>query len=176
VSKAVKLYQLNRKLHKRVGVILSISLMFIAVTGLLLIFYKPLGLGTALKKGTGADLSQSIHIDKVVSIATSQELPGVTSIEDILRIELSPSENTYRVRLTNNQEVQIDANTGKVLSTNPDYTGLLISLHDGSFFGNWYRYSVLTMAGISLILLSLSGYYMVGYPLYKHLVARNQEK
>ncbi|WP_423246258.1 PepSY domain-containing protein [Metabacillus hrfriensis] len=34
-----------------------------------------------------------------------------------MRIELSPGSNVYRVRLENNQEVQIDASTGKVLST-----------------------------------------------------------
>ncbi|MEJ9233077.1 PepSY domain-containing protein [Peribacillus butanolivorans] len=176
MSKAVKLYQLSRKVHKWAGLILSVIFMYMAVTGLLLIFYTPLGLGTALKTGTDADLSQSIPIDKVVSITTSQELPGVTSIEDIFRIELTPSENVYRVRLANNQEVQIDASTGEVLSTKPDYTGLLISLHDGYFFGNWYRYSALTLAGVSLILLSFSGYCMVGYPHYKRLIARKKEK
>lgn len=176
MSKAVKLYQISRKVHKWAGLILSVVFMFVALTGLLLIFYTPLGLGTPLKTGTKADLSQSVTIDKVVSTTTSQGLPGVTSIEDIFRIEWTPSENVYRVRLANNQEVQIDASTGEVLSTKPDYTGLLISLHDGYFFGNWYRYSALTLAGVSLILLSFSGYCMVGYPLYKHLVARKNEK
>ncbi|MDQ0879199.1 hypothetical protein [Peribacillus sp. V2I11] len=91
MSKAVKLYQISRKVHKWAGLILSVVFMFVAVTGLLLIFYTPLGLGTALKTGTEVDLSQSIPIDKVVSITTSQELPDVTSIEDIFRIELTPS-------------------------------------------------------------------------------------
>jgi uncharacterized membrane protein YkoI len=52
----------------------------------------------------------------VISIATSQEIQGIKSVEDI-RIELSPGSNVYRVRLENNQEVQVDASTGKVLST-----------------------------------------------------------
>ncbi|MFJ7932253.1 hypothetical protein [Peribacillus sp. NPDC096448] len=90
----------------------------------MLIFYTPLGLGTALK--TRTDLSQSIPIDKVVSITTSQELPGITSMEDIFRIEWTPSKTVYRVRLAINQEVQIDVSTGEVLSKKPDNTGLLI--------------------------------------------------
>jgi uncharacterized iron-regulated membrane protein len=170
------LYQLSRKVHKWAGLILSVVFMFMAVTGLLLVYYMPLGLGTVLKTGEDANPSQLIPMEKVVSIATSQGLPGISSIEDIFRIELTPSANVYRVRLENNQEVQIDASTGKVLSTNPDHTSFLISLHDGYFFGNWYRYSVLTMAGVSLILLSFSGYYMFGFPLYKRLMARKTDK
>lgn len=147
-----------------------------AVTGLLMVYWLPLGLTTSLETGKEANLSQSIPMDQVVSIATSQELPGVSSDEDIFRIELTPSANIFRVRLTNNQEVQIDASTGEVLSTKPDYSGLLISLHDGYFFGNWYRYSVLTITALSLILMSFSGYYMFGFPLYKRLMVRKKAK
>ncbi|MDQ0862143.1 PepSY-associated TM helix domain-containing protein [Bacillus sp. V2I10] len=176
MSKTLSLYQFSRKVHKWAGLILSVVFMFIAVTGLLLVYYIPLGLGTDLKTGVKADPSKSIPIEKVISITTSQELPGIKSVEDIFRIELSPGSNVFRVRLENNQEVQIDASTGKVLSTKPDYSGFLISLHDGSTFGNLYRYSALTMAGLSLILLSFSGYYMIGFPLYKRLMARKNAK
>ena len=176
MTKAVKLYQISRKVHKWAGLILSIIFMFMAVTGLLLVYYLPLGLGTELKTGKTSSLEQSLPIERVVSIATSQDLPGIDSAEDIFRIEFTPSANVYRVRLADNQEVQIDASTGKVLSTEPDYSGFLISLHDGYFFGNWYRYSAVSMAGLSLILLSFSGYYMVAFPLYKRLMARRKTK
>lgn len=176
MTKAIKLYQISRKVHKWTGLVLSVIFMFMAVTGLLLVYYLPLGLGTELKTGEGAYLGQPIPIEEVISIATSQDLPEIDSIDDIFRIELTPSANVYRVRLLNNQEVQIDASTGEVLSTKPDYSGLLISLHDGYFFGNWWRYSAVTFAGLSLILLSFSGYYMVGYPLYKRLMARKKSK
>ncbi|MDO7488510.1 PepSY domain-containing protein [Peribacillus sp. NPDC096622] len=176
MSNAVKLYQLSRKVHKWAGLILSVFFMFIAVTGLLLVYMIPLGVADELRTGKEASPSQSIPMDKVVSIATSQGLPGVTSVEDIFRIEYRPSANVYQIRFNNSQGVQIDASTGKVLSTNPDYSTFLITLHDGSFFGNWYRYSALTFAGLSLILLSFSGYYMVGYPLYKRLMTRKKAK
>jgi uncharacterized iron-regulated membrane protein len=176
MSKALNLYQFSRKVHKWAGLILSIVFMFLAVTGLLLVYMIPLGVADELKTGKEASPSQSIPIDKVVSIATSQGLTGVTSVDDIFRIEYRPSANVYQVRFNNSQGVQIDASTGKVLSTNPDYSTFLITLHDGSFFGNWYRYSALTFAGLSLILLSFSGYYMVGFPLYKRLIARKKAK
>lgn len=171
MSKAAKLYQLSRKVHKWIGFLLSIVFMFMAITGLLLVYYLPLGLGTPLKEGKPVNAEEAVALDEAVKIATTQDLPGVDSIEDVFRVEWTPSENTYRIRLTNNQEVQIDAGTGEVLSNDPDYTGFLISLHDGYFFGNWYRYTALTMAGVSLIFLAFSGYYMIGYPLYKRLRA-----
>lgn len=70
--------------------------MFIAVTGLLLVFYLPLGLGTELKAGSMTDSTNSISIDKVLAITMSQNLPGITSSEDIFRIEFTPSQNVYR--------------------------------------------------------------------------------
>ncbi|OIK17223.1 hypothetical protein BIV60_00635 [Bacillus sp. MUM 116] len=176
MSKALSLYQFSRKVHKWSGLILSVVFMFVAVTGLLLVYMIPLGVADDLRTGKEASPSQSIPMDKVVSIATSQGLPGATSVEDIFRIEYRPGLNIYQIRFNNSQDVQIDASTGKVLSTNPDYSSFIITLHDGSFFGNWYRYSALTFAGLSLILLSFSGYYMVGYPLYKRLKARKKAK
>jgi uncharacterized iron-regulated membrane protein len=114
-------------------------------------------------------------MEKVVSIAVSQDLPGADSVEDIFRIEYRPSANVYQVRFNNGQGVQMDVSTGKVLSTNPDYSTFLITLHDGTFFGDWYRYTILTLTGLSLILLSFSGYYMFGYPLYKRLMANKRQ-
>jgi multidrug resistance efflux pump len=148
--------------------------MFIAVTGLVLVYMIPLGVADELRMGKEASPDQAIPMEKVVSIAVSQDLPGADSVEDIFRIEYRPSANVYQVRFNNGQGVQMDVSTGKVLSTNPDYSTFLITLHDGSFFGNWYRYSALTFAGLSLILLSFSGYYMVGYPFYKRLMARKK--
>lgn len=176
MSKALSLYQFSRKVHKWTGLILSIVFMFLAVTGLLLVYMIPLGVTDELKMGKEASPSQSIPMGKVVSIATSQGLPGVKSAEDIFRIEYRPGLNIYQVRFNNSQGIQIDASTGKVLSTNPDYSTFLITLHDGSYFGNWYQYSAMTFAGISLILLSFSGYYMVVFPLYKRLMARKKAK
>ena len=172
---AVKLYQLSRKVHKWAGLILSVFFMFIAVTGLLLVYMIPLGVADELRMGKDASPSQSIPMEKVVSIATSQDLPGADSVEDIFRIEYRPSANVYQVRFNNGQGVQMDVSTGKVLSTNPDYSTFLITLHDGTFFGDWYRYSILTMTGLSLILLSFSGYYMFGNPLYKRLMANKRK-
>ncbi|MGE7759630.1 PepSY domain-containing protein [Peribacillus sp. NPDC097895] len=176
MSKSVKLYQLSRKVHKWTGLILSVFFMFIAVTGLVLVYMIPLGVADELRTGKAASPDQALSMEKVVSIATSQELPGVDSVEDIFRIEYRPGLNIYQVRFNNSQGVQIDASTGKVLSTNPDYSTFLITLHDGSFFGNWYRYTILTMTGLSLILLSFSGYYMFGYPVYKRLLAKKKAK
>lgn len=175
LSKSVKLYQLSRKIHKWTGLVLSVFFMFIAVTGLVLVYMMPLGVADELRTGKEASPDQAIPMEKVVSIATSQDLPGADSVEDIFRIEYRPSANVYQVRFHNGQGVQIDVSTGKVLSTNPDYSTFLITLHDGSFFGDWYRYSILTMTGLSLILLSFSGYYMFGYPLYKRLMANKRQ-
>ncbi|MDP1419893.1 PepSY-associated TM helix domain-containing protein [Peribacillus simplex] len=175
MSNAVKVYQISRKVHKWAGLILSVVFMFLALTGLLIVFSTQLGLGSGVNTVEGnAEPSQTIPIDKVLSI-TSQEFSSVKSINDISRIELTASPHVYRV-LANDQEVVMDASTGKILSNKPDYTTLLITMHDGSFFGNWYKFSAVAMAGLSLILLSFSGYYMVGFPLYKRLMARKKAK
>lgn len=176
VSKAVKLYQLSRKVHKWVGLLLSLVFFCSAVTGLMLLYMTQLGLANSLESGVKAGVSQAIPIEKVVSITLTQGLPGVTSIDDIWRIELTPSANAYRVRFNNNQEVQIDMSTGKVLSTKPDYSSLLIAIHEGSYIGDWYKYGVVGAAGLSLVLLAFSGYYMAGYPIYKRIVTPRKNR
>ncbi|GGB44300.1 PepSY-associated TM helix domain-containing protein [Fictibacillus barbaricus] len=174
MSNPAKFYQVSRKVHKWSGLLLSLIFMFVAVTGLLLVYMIPLGVTDDIKMGKDASPSQSISMDKVISIAISQDLPGVASVEDIFRIEYRPSANIYQIRFNNSQGLQLDASTGEVLSKKQDYSTFLITLHDGSYFGNWYRFSFLTLAGLSLILLSFSGYYMFGYPLYRRLKTKNK--
>jgi uncharacterized iron-regulated membrane protein len=69
--------------------------------------------------------------------------------------------------------VQIDMSTGKVLSTAPNYTSFIIRLHEGTYFGAWYNLIVVGASALALILLSFSGYYMIGFPLYKRLVGKS---
>lgn len=174
MTKAARLYQFSKKAHKWSGLLLSIVFMFIAVTGLLLVYMVPLGVTDDIQMGKKASPSEAISVDEVISISTSEGLEGVSSVDDIFRIEYRPGANIYQVRFNNNQGLQVDASTGEVLSKEPDYSTFLITLHDGSYLGNWYRLTFLTLAGLSLILLSFSGYYMFGYPLYKRLKAKNK--
>ncbi|AMM91652.1 PepSY domain-containing protein [Peribacillus simplex] len=59
MSKSVKLYHLSKKVHKWSGLILSVFFMFIAVTGLLLVYMIPLGVADELRTGKGGE-SKSI--------------------------------------------------------------------------------------------------------------------
>jgi hypothetical protein len=82
--------------------------MFIAVTGLVLVYMIPLGVADELRTGKEASPDQAIPMEKVVAIAVSQDLPGADSVEDIFRIEYRPSANVYQVRFNNGQGVQMD--------------------------------------------------------------------
>ncbi|MBR8644599.1 hypothetical protein KEH51_08975 [[Brevibacterium] frigoritolerans] len=113
MSKSVKLYQLSRKVHKWTGLILSIFFMFIAVTGLVLVYMIPLGVADELRTGKEASPDQAIPMEKVVSIAVSQDLPGADSVEDIFRIEYRPSANVYQVRFNNGQRCPNGCEYGK---------------------------------------------------------------
>lgn len=73
--------------------------MFIAVTGLVLVYMIPLGVADELRTGKEASPDQAIPMEKVVSIAVSQDLPGADSVEDILESNIGQVQMCTRFAL-----------------------------------------------------------------------------
>ena len=64
-----------------------------SLTGLVLVYMKPLGVADELRMWKEASPDHAIPMEKVVPIAVSQDLPGAGSVEDFFRIEYRPSAN-----------------------------------------------------------------------------------
>ncbi len=171
---SVKLLRLSREIHKWVGLVLSLVFLLLSVTGVMLLFKDQWGFQPKTQKGEKAEITQSLPIDKIVSIAAAQGFDDLKSDKDVDRIDFRPNKSVYKVWSNDGREIQIDMTTGKILSVGNRTDKLLENLHDGSFFGDWFKYIVVTSSGISLILLTFSGYYIWGYAFLKRKKSKNK--
>ena len=85
----------------------------------------------------------------------------VRSWDDVNRLDVRPGRGIVKVWLKNGYEVQVDLGTGRVLQTAYRRSDLIESIHDGSFFGgDWIKLGLFLPAGMTLLLLWLSGLWM----------------
>jgi uncharacterized iron-regulated membrane protein len=166
----------SREVHKWVGLVLSVVFLLLSVTGVMLLFKKEWGFQPGTSKGEKAEVSQLMSIDQIISVGLSQGYEDLKTLKDIDRIDLRPGKNVAKLRSEEGREIQIEMTSGKVLHVAQRHDKLLENLHDGSFFGDWFKYIVVTSAGVSLILLTFSGFYIWGYSFVKRARAMRNEK
>ena len=155
---------LNRKIHYWVSFGIALPLGVILVTGVLLQLKKNwTWVQPAEVRGTGKapQLSFNEVLDRVKTVPDL----GVTSWDDVNRLDVRPSRGMVKVWLNNGWEVQVDLGTGAVLQTAYRRSDFIESIHDGSFFaGDWTKLGLFLPAGICLFLLWLGGLWMWWVP------------
>jgi hypothetical protein len=78
----------------------------------------------------------------------------------------------YKVRLEQTtiwrspREIQVDAMTGGILNDGVRGDQLWMDLHSFAIFGEATKLITMTVSGLALLWLSLSGYYLFFYPLW----------
>ncbi len=155
---------LNRKIHYWVSFGVALPLGVIVATGLLLQMKKNwTWVQPAEIRGTGKAPQLSLN-DVLDRVKTVPEM-GVTSWDDVNRLDVRPGRGMVKVWLNNGWEVQVDLGTGKVLQTAYRRSDFIESIHDGSFFaGDWTKLGLFLPAGICLFLLWLGGLWMWWVP------------
>ena len=76
---------------------------------------------------------------KLRSSKETRSAAEVESWKDIKSVDYNPSQGTWSFKTKNNYEVQIDGQTGAILSVSPRRSLWLIKLHEGSFFVMLFR-------------------------------------
>jgi len=155
-------YRHMRNWHKWVGIVLSLLLLVVSITGILLIQKKNFTwIQPSTQKGAAGDPDAFISLAQVCAIATSQGHPDFQSLDDIDRIDVRPGKRVAKVRSEHHQaEIQIDLVTGAVLSVDVRRSDLIEQIHDGSFFGNWFKNWVMLAVGVGVIFFVVSGLYL----------------
>lgn len=145
-----------RKYHRVVSLLILLPFAIVLVSGLLLQVRNQV---------------ESIQ-PKSVSMKRVSNLPLLT-LEDIISKSGYPMEKIdqiiYRpqkfhlaLRLKDGHELQLHPQTGEVLKKAPRLTGLLIDIHQGSFFASWAQYFIFLPAALGVLFLVISG--LVIYP------------
>jgi uncharacterized iron-regulated membrane protein len=156
MAKHLSLTKLNRKIHHWASIAVAIPLAVVLVTGVLLLLKKEFAwIQPSIVKGEQKGVS--LEFDRILAVARTMPEAGIESWTDIDRLDVRPDKGMLKVRAKNNWEIQIDANTGKVLQVAYRRSDLIESIHDGSFFGDYAKLWVFLPAALIVIGLWITG-------------------
>lgn len=156
--------------HLWFGVLFTVVLTVIAITGILLNHKRGLGLMPDVPHKPDAPFSASLPIDSLAAIAlnSAAALPGVIDeaggadpLKAIDRMDVRPRNGFVKVRLRDRSstEFTVDLATGKVLHVGKRGDVFLEKLHSGETLGDGWI--LLSDAGaIALLITLVSGYWL----------------
>ena len=151
----------NRKVHFWAALAAAVPLLVIIGSGILLQTKKQWTWVQPFEhRGTGT--TPAVDFDRILAAVRLAPGLGATTWDDVDRVDVRPSRGVAKVTLRNRWEVQVDLGTGDLLQTAYRRSDLIESIHDGSFFGgDWTKLGLFLPAGATLLLLWLSGLWMV---------------
>ena len=158
----------SRKVHYWGALIVSLPVIIIFVSGVMLQLKKDVN-WIQPPTQTGSEYNfPSIAFDQILNSAKSAKMAQIKSWSDIDRLDVRLDKGIVKVRSKNRWEVQIDTRTGEVLQEAYRRSDLIESLHDGSWFNNKIKKWIFLPSGIILLVLWLTGIYLVLLPYIKN--------
>jgi uncharacterized iron-regulated membrane protein len=161
---AVPFNILNRKVHYWASIVVALPLLVMIASGLLLQAKKQwTWVQPAELRGTGT--RPVLDLEGILASLEVAPGMGVSSWDDVNRLDVRPGRGVVKAWLKNGYEVQVDLGTGRVLQTAYRRSDLIETIHDGSFFaGDWTKLGLFLPAGLVLLLLWVSGLWMWWVP------------
>ncbi|MEM7263866.1 MAG: PepSY-associated TM helix domain-containing protein [Planctomycetota bacterium] len=159
----MKLYKFLWDTHKWTGVIASVVLALLSITGFLLLVKKDYEwLQPPTQRGSDGGIETFISMKEAIDAAIAYDANDVlASYDDVDRIDVRPWKRVYKIRANEAYgEIQVDAISGTVLSADWRASDWIESLHDGSYFGDWAHRYVMPVVAIALLFLTGSGLYL----------------
>ncbi|MBC8089691.1 MAG: PepSY domain-containing protein [Phycisphaerae bacterium] len=156
--------------HLWFGVLFTVVLTVIAISGILLNHKRGLGLMPDVPHEPTAALAASLSIDSLarIALASAATIPGLLEeaggndpLKAIDRMDARPRNGFVKVRLRDRAatEFTVDLASGKVLHTGKRGDVFLEKLHSGETFGDGWI--LLSDAGaIALLITLVSGYWL----------------
>jgi uncharacterized iron-regulated membrane protein len=165
LSKQTRFY---RKIHKWLAVPMFLVMFMIGVTGLLLGWKKQTALLPKTQKGATENSAEWIKIDSLVSVAQAYSKNTLKKNEEIDRIDIRPQKGIAKIVFTHHfTELQLDCKTAEIISVSTRKSDFIEKIHDGSIVDYFVKTSsdqfklfYSSAAGLSLILLSFSGFWL----------------
>ena len=151
------------QLHLWLGVLFTVVLLVIGITGVLLNHKRGLGLMPDVEHVATAPLSAALPIGRLAEVALATASPADTGDAGRLidRMDVRPRDGLVKVRLRDaaTTEVTLDLSTGRVLHVGRRGDVFLEKLHSGEIFGD--RWVLLSdAAAIALVITLVSGYWL----------------
>lgn len=165
-------------IHLWLGVLVTVALVTISITGILLNHKRGLGLMPDVEHSPTGAFGQSISLERMAHAALEAApqsargnwRPGdPVDIALIDRMDVRPRNGLVKVRLRDkaSMEMTVDIASGKVIHVGRRGDVFLEKLHSGEAFGG-LRYVILSdIAAIALVLTLITGYWLWLVPKFR---------
>ena len=154
------------------GVVVTVALMAISITGILLNHKRGLGLMPDVDHSPSAAFAGALTLGQLADTAMLQ-LPHTAGNPDarvqVDRMDVRPRDGIVKVRMRDSAstEVTLDINTGRVLHVGRRGDVFIEKLHSGEIFGS--RGVLLSdLAAVGLVLTLITGYWLWLFPKMSH--------
>jgi uncharacterized iron-regulated membrane protein len=140
-----------RKYHRIISILIFIPFFVVVITGLILQVRQEVE-GIQPKAVT----MESVPDKKLLTleeIILASKIPS----SEIDQIIFRPGKYHLAIRVKDGRELQLHPQTGEVLKSAPRLTGLLIELHQGSYFSSFAQYGIFLPTGLGVLFLLISG-------------------
>lgn len=165
---------LNRKVHYWASAIVAIPLFIIICTGIVLQLKKHWS-WVQPPEQRGSVTQPVIELSHILETLKSEPSLGVTSWDDVNRLDVRPDKGVVKAWLKSDWEAQIDLGTGEILQIWMRRSDWIESIHDGSIFGDVVKLGLFFPTAITLLVLWLGGMWMWLFPLlHKRKVRRRR--
>lgn len=159
MSKRSPWLKLSRKLHYYGAIACALPILIVIVSGILLILRKDLAwVQPPTQKGQSTLMTLSF--EQILQRSKAVEIAAISNWDDISRLDVRPSKGLIKVRAKSGWELQLDSHSGKLLHTAYRRTGMIESIHQGTFFHDYAKYGLFLPASCLLLLLLITGTYM----------------
>ncbi|HMI77408.1 MAG TPA: PepSY-associated TM helix domain-containing protein [Ferruginibacter sp.] len=170
--RSANLIRVLRKIHRTIAIFLFAFFLVVSITGLLL-GWKKNSWGLILpptSKGISPDLKTWLPFDSLQTIAikTLHDSVSPELSTELERIDARPQKGMVKFVFADDYwEVQLDGTTGKVLLVARRRSDIIEHIHDGTILDvlfntkkDQFKLSYTTIMGLSLLMLTLSGFWL----------------
>jgi uncharacterized iron-regulated membrane protein len=155
---------LNRKVHYWASAIVAVPLFIIICTGTILQLKKHWA-WVQPPEQRGSVTAPEIELSHILEILKAEPSLGVTSWDDVNRLDVRPDKGVVKAWLKSDWEAQIDLGTGEILQIWVRRSDWIESIHDGSIFGDLVKLGLFFPTAVTLLLLWMGGMWMWLFPL-----------
>jgi uncharacterized iron-regulated membrane protein len=163
--------RLSRKVHYWGALLCALPVLIVIATGIPLLLRKEI---SWIQPATmvGQSVTPTISFSDIIQITSTVPEASITTWADVDRLDIRPNKGTIKVRSRNRWEVQLDQETGDILQVAYRRSGLIESIHEGTFFHEKARLGLFLPSAIILLILWVTGIYLFLMP----YIARKKRK
>lgn len=156
--------RLTRTWHYWGALVMALPVLIIILSGLFLQLKKDVAwVQPPTLSGVGE--IPTLSFAEILAVAQTVPEAEIASWDDIDRLDVRPGKGIVKVQAKNHWEIQLDTTTATILQVEYRRSDLAELIHDGSFFHEQAKLWVFLPAGLVLLLLWLTGLYMLILPL-----------